>query len=134
MRRSHLAPLAVVAVLTLAGAACTDDDSASSQVCDARSDLRDAMQSVADEVGDGNLNEARDELDDVRQDYDELQTAVGDLADDEREELAPQVDDLESQISDLRDAGSVDELSDQVGDVVDSVDSIVGEIGDDLDC
>jgi hypothetical protein len=62
---SHFRAVAslLAAVLLLAAAGCGDDASASDRVCDARSELRDNVQAVGDDVAEGNLGDARDGLD-----------------------------------------------------------------------
>jgi uncharacterized protein (DUF3084 family) len=134
----HRGPVPVVAlagtVLVAASLWACGDDSASSQVCDARRDLEESVSEAADAAAAGNLDDAGDELDDVREDYDELQSALGELSEDERQELAPQVDDIEAQIGDLGDAESLEDLGARADDLLDDTGSILGQITDDLDC
>ena len=131
-RATALASLAVLAGALLLGA-CGDDESASGQVCEDRSDVREGVNDVSD-LAAGNFGEAQDELSDVREDLDELQGSVEDLSADERDRLQPDMDELQSQIESLGDAQSADDLSAGVEDVVSSVESILGQIGDALTC
>jgi uncharacterized phage infection (PIP) family protein YhgE len=121
-------------VLLLAAAGCADDESASDRVCDARSELRDDLQAVVDDVSEGNLGDAQDGLDDVQSAYDDLASAVGDLEGEQREALEPEVDQLESEVAELGDADSLDELGAGVESVLDSAESIVQDVGEALDC
>lgn len=121
-------------VLLLAAAGCGDDESASDRVCDARSELRDDLQAVVDDVSEGNLGEAQDGLDDVQSAYDDLASAVSDLEGEQREALEPEVDQLESDVAELEDADSLDELGAGVESVLDSAETIVQDIGEALDC
>jgi hypothetical protein len=134
--RRVASPLAVL--LILATAACGDDEgdaeSASDQVCDARSELSDDLQGVVDDVADGNLGEARDQLDDVQSSLDDLSGALDDLEQEQREELEPHVDHLQSELAELDDAESLDELSSTVDSALASVESILGDVGESLDC
>jgi hypothetical protein len=133
MRRSKVvAPLVAVGLLAVAGA-CSEE-TASDQVCDARSDLGEGVEETVDDLASGNLGDARDSLDDVQEDYDELADAMDDLVDEQSEELAPQVEDLEQEIEDLGDAESAEELGSQVDEALSRVESIIGQIGDELDC
>jgi hypothetical protein len=133
MRRSTvLAPLVAVGLLAVAGA-CSEE-TASDQVCDARSDLGEGVEETADDLAAGNLGDARDSLDDVQEDYDELADAMDDLVGEQGEELAPQFEDLEQEIEDLGNAESADELGSQVDEALSRAESILGQIGDELDC
>ena len=134
MHRTRLSPLAgAVALAALLLGACSDE-SASEQVCDDRSELSDQMNEVADQVAEGNLGEAQDELSGVEEEFRDLQSSLDDLSAEQREELAPEVDELEAQVSDLSNAESMDDLSTGAGDVVASVESILGQVGDALSC
>ena len=123
----------VVAVLVLASG-CGDDPSAEDQVCDARSDLRDALDNAAADVSDANFGEARDDLSEAGDAYDELADAVGELAQEEREALASEVDALEADIAALQDAESLDAASAGLDSVVSQAESIFDEITDTLNC
>ena len=132
-RTTVLAAVLAIAAAGFAGA-CGDDDSASDQVCEDRSDVREGLSEVADDVAAGNFGEAQDELSDVQEDFQELQNSFEDLSAEEREELQPDIDELESQVSSLGDAQSLDDLEAGAGDVVSSIDSILSQIGDSLSC
>ena len=123
----------VVAVMALASA-CGDDPSAEDQVCDAGSDLREALENTAADVSDANFGEASDDLSEAGDAYDELADAVGELAQEEREALAPQIDALESDIAALQDAESLDDVSAGLDTVVSQAQSIFDEITDTLNC
>ena len=103
-------------------------------MCDARTELRDSLDAVADDVRAANFGEASDDLSAVGDAYDELAAAVGDLAQEERDALAPQVDALESDIAALTDVQSLDELSAGLDAVVSQADGIYDDITDTLNC
>ena len=74
------------------------------------------------------------ELSDVEGDLRELQSSFEDLTAEQREELQPEIDELESQVRALGDAESLDDLSAEADEIVSSLDSILGQIGDSLSC
>jgi hypothetical protein len=124
----------LAAVLLLAAAGCGDDASASDRVCDARSELRDDVQAVVDDVAEGNLGDARDGLDEVQSASDDLASAVSDLGEEQRAALEPEVDQLESHVAELNNAESLEELGTGVDSVVANAESIVQDVGETLDC
>jgi len=121
-----------MAVLMLA--ACGDDESASDEVCDARSSLRDSVESVTSDIGEGNFGEAQDELSDVREDYDELVSALGDLSEEQRSALQPEVDSLRSAVEALPQADSLEDLGSGIDAVLADVQGIYDSITQSLDC
>jgi len=125
--------VAVVAVVGMA-AGCNDDPSAEEQVCDARSELRDALDQVATDIQAANFGDASDDLSQVRETYDELASEVDDLAQEQRDALAPQVDALETEITSLSDAQSLDELQAGLETVVSQAETVFDEITDTLSC
>jgi hypothetical protein len=121
-----------MAVLTLA--ACGDDESASVKVCDARSSLRDSVESVTSDIGEGNFGEAQDELSDVREDYDELVSSLGDLGEEQRSALQPEVDSLRSAVEALPQAESLEDLGSGIETVLADVQGLYDSITQSLDC
>jgi peptidoglycan hydrolase CwlO-like protein len=133
MRRTAVATaLGVVTFAALLGA-CSDE-SASDEVCDDRADLRDRMGEIADDLAAGNLGDAEEALGDAQDDLDELKSSLDDLSAEQRQELEPEVAELETQVNALTEAESVDDLSARAGDVADTAESILGQIGDSLSC
>jgi hypothetical protein len=126
------AAVAGVAVLTLA--ACGDDESATDQVCDARSSLRDSVESVTSDISEGNFGEARDELGDVQEDYDELVSALGELSDEQQSALQPEVDALRSAVEALPQAENLEDLGTGIETVLTDVQGIYDSITQSLDC
>lgn len=103
-------------------------------MCDARSELRDSLDAVADDVRAANFGDASDEISNVRDAYDELAAAVNDLGQQQREALAPQVDALESDLASLQEAQSLDDVSASLDAVMSQAESIYEEITDTLSC
>lgn len=136
MRKASAAFVAVVIAFGLALAACGDDgdSSASDQVCEARSSLRDAVDSVRQDLADGNFGDARDGVSEITDSLGELRESAGELTAEQREELDPQIDELTSTISGLADVGSLDELQEQIGAIGDQFQSLLGEISDAFSC
>jgi hypothetical protein len=123
---------AVVALSAVAG--CDDDPSAEERVCDARSDLRDALEDASADVQAANLGDAQDALGEAGDAYDELTAALGDLAQEERDALAPEIDALESDIQSLRDVQSLDQLGAGLDAVLSQAQVIYDDITDTLSC
>src|SRR5580765_6124734 len=110
-----LAGVALALVILTAAAGCgTDEKSASEQVCDARKDLSDSVDKVADEVKAGNLGDAKDDLAAVSSSFADLASAFGKLTDQQKSDLQQQVDKLKSDANALTDASTKDELSSAV--------------------
>jgi hypothetical protein len=133
VRPRHVMAAAAVAALAMT-AGCNDDPSAEEQVCDARSDLRDALDDVLEDVQAANLGDAQEALGEAGDAYDELTAALEDLAQEEREALAPEVDALQSDIQSLRDVQSLDQLGAGLDAVVSQAQVIYNEITDTLGC
>ena len=103
-------------------------------MCDAGSELRDALDQVATDIQAGNFGDASDDLSQVSEAYDGLASEVGELAQEERDALAPQVDALESDITALPDAQSLDDLQAGLESVVSQAGTIFDDITDTLNC
>jgi hypothetical protein len=126
----------VVAVAVLGTAAgCGDDDtSAEEQVCDARSDVREALDDVADHLASANLGEASEAISEADDAYDELVAAVDDLGEEQRESLAPDVDALESEIAALQDTQDFEQLREGLDEVLLQAQVIYDDIADTVSC
>src|SRR5689334_23205013 len=77
-RRGVALTVVFVAVLT----ACGDDSGGSNaqdQACNARSDLRSAVNDVVTDVRNGNFGAAKDGVSDIGNAFDELQSSLQDL-------------------------------------------------------
>ena len=103
-------------------------------MCDARSELRDALDQVATDVRAANFGDASDDLAQVREAYDGLVAAVDDLAQEERDALAPQVDALQSDITALTDAENLDDLRAGLDTVASQAETIYEDIAGTLNC
>jgi hypothetical protein len=138
MRRTTLAILATLAALGLAS--CGDDDQSSveaarDEACDARSEVRDGLDAVAEDIRAGNLGDAQDDIAALRDDLVELGTAVADLTEEQRAAVQPQVDAISDALGaiSLDDLGSVEAAFDTVRAEVDTaLDTIESSSG--LDC
>ena len=118
----------------IAVAACSDEESASEQVCDARSSLRDSVETVTSDLREGNLGEAQDAVPEVREAYDELVSALGDLSEEQRSALQPEVDSLRSAVEALPQTDSLEDLGSGIEAVVADVQGIYDSITQSLDC
>jgi hypothetical protein len=118
----------------LALGACSDDNSTTDEVCDARSELRDSIDAVTSDISDGDFDAARDALPDVRDSYDNLVSKMDDLSDEERADLEPSVDALRETIDGLPDSQSIEDLGSRLETVTSDVQGIVDSITDALSC
>jgi hypothetical protein len=126
---------AVSLTAVLALGACSDEStSASDQVCDARSELRDSVDAVTSNISDGNFEQARDALPDVRDSYDNLVSAMDDLSDEERADLEPSVDALRESIEGLPESESIEDLGSQLETITSDLQGIIDSITDSLQC
>ena len=92
MSTRRFAAPAVALTLAFTLAACGDDESATDRACDARSDLRSAIEAVGEDLAAANLGDARDSLTEVGDALGELSDALSDVADEQAEELRPEAD------------------------------------------
>ena len=90
-------------------------------MCDARSSLRDSVESVTSDLREGNFGEAQDAVPEVRESYDELVSALGDLSEEQRSALQPEVDALRSAVEALPQADSLEDLGSGIETVVSDV-------------
>jgi outer membrane murein-binding lipoprotein Lpp len=121
-------------VVSAAAVAGCSEESAADQVCDARDELRQSVDEVADDVASGNLGDAQDSLEGVRDSFDDLRDAAGDLGAEERQALQPQVDQLQDDLSAIADSTDLEELQSSFETVSDDVQAMVDQVSDTLDC
>ena len=134
-KRRHWGGGAVAMVVLVCSGGCGDDDpSASEQVCDARTELGTAVDDVVADVQAANLGDARDGAADVVAAWDELVSAVGELAQEQREALAPDVESLAADFEALRQAQGIDEIRTSLAAIGSGVEGIVTEITDTMRC
>ena len=125
----------VVAVAVLATApGCGDDASAEEQVCDARSEVREALDDVAAHLQAANLGDASEAISEADDAYDELVAAVDDLGEQQRETLAPEVDALQSEIAALQDMQDFEQLREGLDAVLLQAQVIYEDITDTVSC
>src|SRR5262249_27013745 len=105
--RSTLGGAALIAVVVLLGcAACSSNKSSSSstntasqQVCDARSEFSSAVSKVGDDLRSFNLGDARSDAQTVQSTFSTLMDAVNHLTQQQRQQLQPQIDQIKSDLS-----------------------------------
>jgi hypothetical protein len=125
---------ALVVVVGLLGACGDDSPSASEQVCNDRADLRDAIDQVKQDVSDGDLGAARDDLSGVTDAYNALKESAADLKSEEADALQPEINSLNDKISTIQDVQSLDDLQTTLSSIGSDIDSIVTSISDALEC
>jgi hypothetical protein len=123
---------ATLVVIGVAG--CGDDPSAEERVCDARTELREAVDDVVADIEAGNFGDARDGTAAISEAYDELASAVDELGQEQREVLAPDVESLRADIEALPEAQGLDQLGSSIEAVLTGVQDIYDEITDALRC
>ena len=124
------AALAAAALLLAAGA-CSDDDDESARVCDARDELSTSVEALGDVavVSDG-TDELRTAFDDVLTAVDELADATGDRLGDEVEAERAEIDDVQTAVGSIGDqsaAAAVELVGDEVGELTESATALVDE-------
>jgi hypothetical protein len=123
---------ATLMVIGVAG--CGDDPSAEERVCDARTELREAVDDVVADIEAGNFGDASDGTAAIGEAYDELASAVDDLRQEQREALAPDVENLRADIEALPEAQGLDQLGSSIEAVLTGVQDIYDEATDVLQC
>jgi hypothetical protein len=113
---------------------CGDDPSAEERVCDARTELREAVDDVVADIEAGNFGDARDGTAAISEAYDELASAVDELGQEQREVLAPDVESLRADIEALPEAQGLDQLGSSIEAVLTGVQQIYDEATDALRC
>ena len=103
-------------------------------MCDARTELREAVDDVVTDVQAANFGEARDGTAAVSEAYNELVSALDELGEEQREALAPDVEALAVDIEALPDAQGLDELGSSLDTILSGVQQIYDEITDTLQC
>lgn len=134
MRSSIFVPTVAIVLALGAIVGCSDDETASDRMCDAGAQLREDFRSVLNDVADGDLDEAREGLDEMQSDYENLEEALSDLETEQREALAPEVDQLESDVADLGEAASLDEVGSGIDAVLGSAETIIEDVAESLNC
>ena len=125
----------VAATLVVIGAvSCSDDPTAEERVCDARTELREAVDDVVTDVQAANFGEASDGTAAVSEAYNELVVALDDLGQEQRQALAPDVEGLAADIEALPDAQGLDELGSSLDAILSEVQQIYDEITEALQC
>jgi hypothetical protein len=113
---------------------CGDDPSAEERVCDARTELREAVDDVVADIEAGNFGDARDGTAAIGEAYDELASAVDELGQEQREVLAPDVENLRADIEALPEAQGLDQLGSSIEAILTGVQQIYDEVTDALRC
>jgi hypothetical protein len=136
-RRSAAGVLAGVLLsggVTGCGGSSSSAPSAADNVCAARTDVRNAVSKVADDVRAGNLGDAKKALTGVETAVDNLRSAVTELGAEERDKLQPQVDKLRTDLNQLKSASSVSQAQTAAATAASDLGTLVETIGTDLGC
>ena len=131
--RKIAATLLLVAIAGF-GWSCSDSESASEQVCDARDDVDDAIQQVSSDVRSANFGDAREGLEDVESSVQELVDAVDQLGAQERQQLRADVDQLEENLDSMGEVTSLADLEDKFEVVRSEASSALQNVDNELQC
>jgi phage-related minor tail protein len=112
----------------------SDSPSASEKVCDARSDLRKAVDNVEQDVSDGNFGKARDQLSDVTKSFDDLSQAASQLKAEQAQALKPEIDALTSTVTNLKNAQSLGDIQTGLGSILTKLQTLYTQVADTLKC
>jgi hypothetical protein len=132
--RKLLAITSLCALALLAACGDDDGDSAAERTCEARDDVKSAVDSVRDDIESGNFGDAEDSMEQVRSSFDELQSSLQDLGEEQRQALQPEIDAVQSDVQALGDITSLDQLSTAMQGLESDVQALFDAARDDLDC
>jgi hypothetical protein len=110
------------------------EPTASKKVCDARSNLRQSVATVKDDLTSGNFGKARDDLPAVKDAFTQLRDAASGLKSEQTQALSPQIDALSSSLTNLTNVQSFADLQSGVAAVTSSLESLYTQIDDTLKC
>jgi hypothetical protein len=140
--RSSLGGTALIAVVVLSGlAACgsskstsSSTNSASQQVCQARSDFSSAVSKVGDDLRSFNLGDARSDAETVQSTFSTLIDAFNKLTQQQRQQLQPQIDQVKSDLSSFSDVQNSDQLQSTIDTTKSDIQAAVDSVQSDLHC
>ena len=133
VRRRLFGTSLVIVALPLVAGACSDDDGGdeTARVCDARDDLSSSVDALKDvDAVAGGTEAVRSAFGEVLVAIDELADASGDRLGDEVEAVRSDVDDLQTAVGSIGDqsaAGAAELVRDEVEDLADSTNVLVAE-------
>jgi hypothetical protein len=108
--------------------------SASQSICNDRTQLRNAVSTVAGDLRSGNFSKAKDELPAVRDALNSLSQSAQELKAQVSQTLRSPIDNLNSAVANLKDSKSLSDLLSGIDSIGSQVDAISSQIGDTLKC
>jgi outer membrane murein-binding lipoprotein Lpp len=134
--RKIIKSLAAVAisVALLGGCGGSSNEAAVKQVCNARTELRNSVETVKTEIKDLNFGKAKDDLANVKKSFDNLVQEAKKLRGQEAKTLQPKIDSLKTSIEDLTNVSSLSELSTSLSTISSQIQDLYNEITSTLKC
>jgi len=129
-----LAALAVSAGLLGACGGSSASAEAAKQVCQARTNLHNAVDTVKTDVRNLNFGKAKDELANVKKAFDNLVQEAKKLKTEEAKVLEPKIDSLKTGIENLTNVSSLSELETSLSTISSQIQSLYTEITNTLHC
>jgi uncharacterized protein (DUF3084 family) len=129
-----IAALAFSAGLLGACGGTSANQKAVDQVCSARTDLHNSIDTVKTDVKNLNFGKAKDELANVQKAYNNLVQSAKKLKTEEANALEPKIDSLKTSIHNLTNVSSLSELQSSLGTVSTQIQSLYTEITNTLKC
>ncbi len=135
MRRYSFVPLLVVGLLAVTAAGCgSDSTSPQQQACDDSATLKDSVQKLVDDVKQGNLGDAKDQVSTVKTDFEAFTASVKDLAETEKSAVQDDVDTIKSTLGDLTSASSLSDVEGTLTKARSQLQSAVDDVTKTLSC
>lgn len=128
--------LAAVAlsVALLGGCGGGGDQAAVTDVCNAKTQLHNSVDTVKTDLTSFNFGKAKDELPNVKKAFDNLVQSAKKLTGEAKKTLQPKIDSLKSSIDNLTSASSLSELSTSLSTISSQIQSLYSEITNTLKC
>jgi outer membrane murein-binding lipoprotein Lpp len=135
MRKTTKSLVAVaISVALLGGCGGGGNEAAVKDVCSARTDLHNAVDTVKTDVTSLNFGKAKDELANVKKAFDNLVDSAKKLKGEEAKTLQPKIDSLRTSVDNLTNVSSLSELSTSLSTISSQIQSLYSEITNTLKC
>jgi predicted nucleic acid-binding Zn-ribbon protein len=129
-----LAALALSAGLLGACGGTSANQKAVDEVCSARTDLHNSIDTVKTDVTSLNFGKAKDELANVKKAFDNLVDSAKKLKTEQAKALDPKIDSLKTSVQNLTNVSSLSELQSGLSTVSAQIQSLYTEITNTLKC
>jgi predicted nucleic acid-binding Zn-ribbon protein len=123
-----------VSVGLLGGCGGSSESAAAANVCSARTDLHNSIDTVKTDVSNLNFGKAKDGLANVQKSFDNLVKSANQLKGEEKKTLQPQIDSLKTSIENLTNVSSLSQLTSSLSTISSQIQSLYTQITDTLKC